>query len=107
MSCKNRHAVPCKYRRSPAVLHAFYNFSRLSLNLDGNYVCESVIIIHKSLSLVNTVARSSQLSLCLPLNIVLGDERYGRTVLLIFVQAAVLFKCGGTLYVCQLVLILL
>lgn len=50
MNYKNRHAVLCKYQRSPAVLQVFCNFSWLSLNLDGNYVCESVIIIHKSLS---------------------------------------------------------
>ena len=59
-----------------------------------------VSIIHTSMSLVNTVTRNSQLSKYLPLNILLGDERYGRTVLLFFfIQVSVLFKCGGTLYV--------
>jgi len=49
--------------------------------------------------LVNTVERISQLSQCLPLDILLGDKRYGRTVLPILIQVAVLFTCGGTLYV--------
>ena len=43
-----------------------------------------VSIIHTSMSLVNTVTRNSQLSKYLPLNILLGDERYGRTALLFF-----------------------
>jgi hypothetical protein len=67
--------------------------------LGGSYVYESVIIIHKSLSFVDTVARNSQLSKYFPLNFLSGGERYGRTVVLIFMQAAVLFKCGGTLCV--------
>lgn len=48
---------------------------------------------------MNTVARISQLSQCLPLDILFGDERYGRAVLLILIQVAVLFTCGGTLNV--------
>lgn len=92
MSYENRIAVPCKYQRSPAVLQVLCNFYWLSVNLDGSYVSESVIIMHKSLSLMNTVARYSQLSKYLPLNILLGDESYGRTVLHILVPLAV-FKC--------------
>lgn len=55
-----RNLVTCKYLRSPAVLQVFCNFSSFSLNLGGSYVYESVIIVHKSLSLVDTVARKSQ-----------------------------------------------
>ena len=42
ISCENGNAVTCKFRRLPAVLQVFSNFSWLSLNLDGSYVCESV-----------------------------------------------------------------
>jgi hypothetical protein len=94
-----RSLVTCKYLRSPAVLQVFCNFSSFSLNLGGSYVYESVIIVHKSLSLVDTVARKSQLSKYFLFSFLLGDKRYGRTVLLIFIQAAVLLKCGGSLCV--------